>query len=156
MMAVQLRVRDTEERRTSSRRVVAQASTMRAIHPSPIDVTVQDVSRDGCQLSCEADLPLGTPLSIGLAGGGMTRGHIVRRTGQQYGCVFDTVLTPEQLRDAFGAQQVIMPFPAAPWAVPLPEPAMDRWPGAVRAAVLLGGAGLCWAAVATLATALLG
>jgi hypothetical protein len=153
MAAVQLRVTDGTERRVSLRRAVDQASTVRADEARPIDVTVMDVSRDGCRFGCDADLPLGTAVTVGLAGSGMAHGHVVRRDGQAYGCAFDTVLTPEQLVEAFGATDVVPLRASAPWAVPLPAPEIERWSRRRRAGVLIGLALATWAGVVGVALA---
>lgn len=154
MTAVQLRIRDDAERRASPRRIIAQTSTMRTGPGRPLDVTVAELSRDGCQIACTVDLPLGTALSLGLAGSGMARGHVVRRDGDTYGCAFDTALTPEQLIDAFGADEVVARLPATPWAMAMPEPAIEPWPARTRVAMLAGVTIVSWVVIGAISLAL--
>jgi hypothetical protein len=55
---------------------------MRDPSRAPVDVLVRDLSMTGALLEAEADLPVGTLVSLGIAGAGMQFSRVVRNVPQ--------------------------------------------------------------------------
>lgn len=149
MFVARLEVLDADDRRLSDRRPVDLESTVRGFDAQPLDVVVRDFSRTGVGFTSTRDLPLGTEISIGLAGAGATRATIVRRVGDEHGCEFDTPLTPAQAAIAFAISSVVE---FAPAGGVLPSPATaprEKWAVSTRVALLLAGAAGTWAVAVT-------
>lgn len=96
------------DRRGAIRFDVDSPSTLRAPDGKPIDVIVEDFSRTGFRISTEVDLPVGTLISLGLAGAGARVAQILRVRGNRYGCAFMKPLTDAEVAQAFQGQEAIL------------------------------------------------
>ena len=134
-----------DDRRNGSDRVaIGQPSTIRTDNFAPRDIVVEDLSSSGFLFRSDDHLAVGTCFHIGLSGGGMTQARVVRAQNGQYGCEFDVPLTEQQLTLAFTAQSVVPGTFAAYHTAPLVPYREDKWPGAVRVGILVGGGAFSW------------
>lgn len=143
-LLAKVQVLDSAERRAAYRRDVDGGSTVRVSGAFPHDVEVLDFSMTGARFSSPMAFDVGVPISIGLAGAGVSRAWVVRRDGNTYGCEFETPLSPARAALAFGLSSVVQ-F-NAPGELQLgAHPVTTRWPGGVRFGLLLIGAVAAWA-----------
>ncbi|MES2441266.1 MAG: hypothetical protein V4574_00420 [Pseudomonadota bacterium] len=80
---------------------VDQASVARGMDGAPMDVIVENFSRTGFLFTGDADLPVGTLVSIGLSGPGAREASVVRRDGLRHGCEFLVPLPASDMDKAF-------------------------------------------------------
>ncbi|RYD87226.1 MAG: hypothetical protein EOP61_36000 [Sphingomonadales bacterium] len=69
---------------------------------------VEDFSRTGFRFISEADLPIGTLVSLGLSGAGSRAARIVRRRDNVYGCAFMVALSQDDMARAFTGQESVL------------------------------------------------
>lgn len=103
-----------------------------------------DISTDGAGFETERPLPIGTTITIGLAGVGQRKAMIVRQEGKLHGCTFDRAMSHVEVARAGRANTI--PFPRAP-ELAIPEPYIEKWPSRTNLAVVLGGIAASWAIV---------
>lgn len=136
-----------DSRRSAIRRSIDADSTLRAIKSVPMDATVSDLSETGVSVRVNAQLSVGTAISIGLPGIGAYPATIVRVAEDVYGCQFDRPIPPSAVATAFAAT-VVYVGGARPDDDIEPEP--QRWPRPVRLAAYAFGAAVPWAIILTL------
>lgn len=137
-------------RRAAERTPLSVGATIRGSGEGVCDAAVHDLSTTGCQLATEARLTAGAAISIGVAGLGVVPATVVRRVGDRYGCRF---LSPvdQAAVDAAQTARTVVPFDGTLAAMDAaPPPDIARWPLVARAALIVGGASLCWAAIGML------
>ncbi|KQR80201.1 hypothetical protein ASG07_15520 [Sphingomonas sp. Leaf343] len=143
---------DLDERRSSDRRPVLQESTLRdeALRPHP--VLVHDLSCDGCLIESDTPMMLGATIGIGLPGVGRRDATVVRVEGTLHGCSFAGPLSQSAIDQAFAADPVVLgAFSRLSSHLDLSgEPAVERWPAPVRAAIIVGSTVLLWTAILVL------
>ena len=139
------------DRRADARMRIEQASTVRDHQGGPRDVMVDDLSRTGFRCFSAQPLPVGALVRLGLAGAGVASARVTRREGKAHGCEFETPLTPAQLESAFTASNAVRATVGS--AGNDQGASHDNWPGAVRAAIFVGGGAAAWAAVVALVKA---
>lgn len=99
---------ETQETRRAERRAADQPSTLRGTGNSePQDSWVHDVSSTGMRIECRAELAIGEEITVGLAGAGATRAHVVWKRGNEYGCKFEKPLSTEDANQAFQGSPVV-------------------------------------------------
>jgi hypothetical protein len=143
----------SNQRRTRSRAIVAQASTIRAHSTMPVDVHVEDLSQDGFCFTSDVTIPTGTIIGVGLAGAGRASARVAWHDGERHGCVFHPALTNMQIKSAFSHSL------DAPAVAELPSSVWGRQPAVAKSRVtsratpfvrcmLIGTASaLCWIAL---------
>ena len=147
-------IETTDDRRSADRRPVEGASTLRTASRQPHDVVVEDLSQTGAAIRADVTLAIGDMVTIGLPGCGQAAARIVRADPSGYGAEFLAPLSAAEVKLSFGVDPVyVLDRPLVPGAV-LDEPAVERWPGAVRIAVILGATAALWSAIITTALAL--
>lgn len=145
----------SDDRRLGTDRVaIGLPSTVRAGDLNPRDVVVEDLSSSGFRFRSDQPLAIGAMLHVGLVGGGMAQARVVRTDDDQHGCKFVRPLSDEQLREAFSPATVLTGVFPERYATPVIAYEEEKWPGAVRLSVMLGGSALCWAALYQIGTAL--
>ena len=154
-LAAKVFTSDAAERRISERRPVDRSSTVRDRNRSAIDVIVSDISETGCAIETPTELPIGSEVTIGLAGVGTCTATITRRSGNLHGCEFARPIDPTMVQLAFTQDTVVAgPFSSATIADPslvLHEPMVEKWPPAARIALIGGSSLLLWGAIVALA-----
>ena len=75
-----MRIDPTTAVQRAARVTLDRPATMRDPSRAPIDVRVRDLSATGALLEAEAGLPIGTLVSLGLAGAGLQLARVVRET----------------------------------------------------------------------------
>jgi len=92
----------------AERRQADQPSTLREQGSSvPQDSWVHDVSSTGMRIESRAELAVGDEITVGLAGAGATRAHVVWKRGKEYGCQFEQPLSAEDAARAFLGSPVV-------------------------------------------------
>lgn len=108
MLVTKLEILGDIDRRGAIRFDADSPSTLRVPDGRPIDVVVEDFSRTGFRFISEADLPIGTLVSLGLSGAGSRAARIVRRRDNVYGCAFMAALSAEDIERAFKGQESVL------------------------------------------------
>lgn len=108
MLVAKLQILGDIDRRGSIRLDVDSPSTLRAPDGQPLDVVVDDFSRTGFHFTANVDLPIGTLVSLGLAGAGSRAAKIMRRRDNGYGCAFMKSLSHDDIDRAFRGQEAIL------------------------------------------------
>ncbi|WP_296219220.1 PilZ domain-containing protein [uncultured Sphingomonas sp.] len=145
-LTVTAQIVDDDSAQRAERKSIDRASTLRVLESRPYDAHVENLSATGCLLSSSVVLSPGMRIRLGLSGGGVVEGTIIRQLGKQYGCEFLRPLTSEQMQAAFGTGALVHGrFASASEATALP--AAPRWPRSLRAAVMIGLAVLAWVLV---------
>jgi hypothetical protein len=124
---------------------IDRATTLRDQRSQPHDVHVENLSATGCLLWSRVTLAPDARIRLGLSGGGVVEGMIIRRAGSRYGCRFTTPLSNDQLYAAFGPDAVIEGIFDAPVDH---DDGTDRWPLPARGVALIGFATTAWVAIA--------
>ncbi|WP_419828084.1 PilZ domain-containing protein [Sphingomonas sp.] len=88
---------------------LGRPATMRDPSRAPVDVVVRDLSLTGALLEAEAgaDLPVGTLVSLGIAGAGMQMARVVRDTPGGVAVEFMLPLDPRALAATQRARTVV-------------------------------------------------
>ena len=98
----------SQDTRRAERRQADQPSTLREDGgAAPQDSWVHDVSSTGMRIESRADLAVGDAITVGLAGAGATRAHVVWKRGNEYGCQFEVPLSAEDAAHAFQGSPVV-------------------------------------------------
>jgi hypothetical protein len=139
LLVARIEVLGEVDARGAVRFTVDSESTVRGMNGEPVDVAVENFSRTGFLFSGDADLPLGTLLSVGLSGAGTREASVVWRDGARHGCVFLVPIAQRDIEKAFRGQQHVLadleaalgqrseaPVPPQP-EPPLPPPRRPRW-----------------------------
>lgn len=128
MLVARIEVLGEIDERGSARFTVDHDSTVRGMNGLPVDVVVDNFSRTGLMFTGDADLPVGTLVSIGLGGSGVREAKVVRRDGAEHGCEFLVPLPQWAMKAAFRGQDAMvaeieaaLERPRKPGSVP-PEP----------------------------------
>lgn len=137
-----------DERRSAERQAINRPSTLRDERLTACDVYVRDLSETGFNVATDATLTLGSIVSIGLPGHGRASARVIRPVPGGYGCEFFAPIDSGALANVFRGGTVVSMTTAEPMLLPSPEPVVERWPGAVRAAVIVGSSMLLWSAIA--------
>jgi hypothetical protein len=87
---------------------VDQESVVRGMDGVPVDVIVENFSRTGFLFVGDADLAIGTLISIGLSGAGAREARVVRRDGDGHGCEFLVPLPNRDMANAFRGQEALV------------------------------------------------
>lgn len=146
---------DSDDRRSAERQTINQPSTLRDERAQANDVYVRDLSETGFSVATDSRLEIGSVVTIGLPGRGRASAHVVRQVAGGYGCEFTEPLGRAEVMQAFRGGTVIHMTSNAPIAAPLPEPEIERLPGAVRLGVIVGGSVVLWAGVVKVIASLL-
>jgi len=146
---------DSDDRRSAERQTINQPSTLRDERAEATDVYVRDLSETGFSVATDARLEIGSMVTIGLPGRGRASARVVRQVTGGYGCEFNEPLGRFDVLQTFRGGTVIQMTSSAPIAHPLPEPEIQRFPGAVRIGVIVGGSALLWAGLVKAISALL-
>jgi hypothetical protein len=103
-----METQETQDTRRAERRQADQPSTLRGTGSAgPQDSWVHDVSSTGMRIECRAELAIGDEVTVGLAGAGATRAHVVWKKGNEYGCAFEKPLSAEDATQAFQGSPVV-------------------------------------------------
>lgn len=108
MLVARLELVGHGDRRADVRHPVNAASTVRWQDGDPFDVIVIDFSRTGFSFVGDFDVPLGTMVSIGLAGSGLREAEVIWVDESCHGCRFSEPLATEQMAKAFRGQKHLM------------------------------------------------
>ncbi|TCP34074.1 PilZ domain-containing protein [Sphingomonas sp. BK235] len=136
-----------DDRRGAERQPVNQPSTLRGDRVGARDVYVRDLSETGFSVTTDTRLTLGSTVTIGLAGHGRATARVVRQVPGGYGCEFLSPITAGTVTGAFRTDTVIQLTSSEPVELPFADPAIERYPGAVRVGVIVGGAALLWGGI---------
>lgn len=101
MLVARIEVLGEVDERGSVRFTVDHDSTVRGMNGLPVDVVVENFSRDGLLFTGNVDMPIGTLISIGLSGAGAREAKVVRRDGNAHGCEFLQPLPRRVMASAF-------------------------------------------------------
>lgn len=108
MLVARVEVMGEVDARGAVRFTVDHDSTVRGMNGEPVDVVVENFSRTGFLFTGDADLPVGTLISVGLAGAGAREATVVRRDGQQHGCEFLVPIPRRDMANAFRSQDEVL------------------------------------------------
>jgi hypothetical protein len=84
-------------------------TTVRTTDAMPLDASLFDVSRSGCLLSVNADIGIGSVISIGISGIGRVDALVLRNDGDLYGCQFLQML-PNKFVDIIRQSDTVVKF----------------------------------------------
>jgi hypothetical protein len=90
----------------ASRQNLGQWATLRDTAMQPYDIFVEDLSKTGCRVILNLDLPVGSMVHIGIDGAGMRAARIVRGERPSYGCAFEKPLSESDIQLAAIAETV--------------------------------------------------
>lgn len=108
LLVARLEVLGEVDERGAVRFTVDCESTVRGMNGEPIDVAVDNFSRTGFLFTGNADLPVGTLFSIGLAGAGAREAKVVRRDGDAHGCEFLVPIPQRDMANAFRSREDVV------------------------------------------------
>lgn len=145
---------DHDDRRSTERTPINRPSTLRDERAGACDVYVRDISGTGFNVATDAQLSIGSDVTIGLPGHGRATARVVRRVAGGYGCEFVRPLASTTVAQTFRDDTVIRIVSSHPVITPMSEPVIARWPGAARVGVILGGSALLWGMIALAVTRL--
>lgn len=134
----------TDDARSAPRSERRSGATVRSASRIPLEVRLLDISTDGAGFETDRPLPIGTKITLGLAGVGQLKAMIVRQEGKLHGCTFDRAMSHVEVARAGRANTI--PFPRAP-ELAIPEPYVENWPSRTKLAILVGGVVASWAIV---------
>jgi len=143
-MAVSLSARAISDRRISNRTRVGRKAVLR-FSDSFQHIELDDLTGDGCKIETDADLEVGSNLTLGLAGIGRTSARVVWRSGDTYGCLFEAPLSPSSVAAA-NRENVGYLFGVSPAG----EEASThefKWSARHRLLFIIGSSTLLWATV---------
>lgn len=146
---------DKDDRRSAERQPINQPSTLRDEHSRACDVYVRDLSETGFGVATDLRLEIGSTVTIGLPGHGRATARVVRQVPGGYGCEFTEALGRAAILQTFRGGTVMQITSSTPVTVPLPEPEVERYPGAVRVGVIVGTTALLWIAIMRAVAAIL-
>ena len=146
------RARNHAERRSAPRVDFGRPGTLRIGDAPPVEVSVSDLTREGCRLLIDATLEPGQKVQVGIAHLGLTAGQIVWHGAYGYGCKFDVPLAPGAVTRA-SAPSNVTALHGTILPTNLPGP-MKLGPRA-RLAVIAGASVVGWCAVAAVVMMLL-
>lgn len=138
---------DQDDRRSAERQEINQPSTLRDERSHASDVYVRDLSETGFSVATDMRLAIGSIVTIGLPGRGRASARVVRQVNGGYGCEFTEALARADMLQTFRGGTVIHMTTSEPMIAPLPEPDIERYPGAVRIGVIVGTSFLLWAGI---------
>lgn len=105
MLLLRVELLGQVDARGSVRFNVDHASTVRGMNGEPIDVVVENFSRTGFLFEGDVDFPVGSLISVGLAGSGAREATVMRREGRHHGCEFLVPLPMRELENAFRSRE---------------------------------------------------
>lgn len=146
---------DEDDRRSAERTSVNRPSTLRDATQAACDVYVRDISGTGFNVATDAQLTIGSDVTIGLPGHGRATARVVRRVAGGYGCEFARPLASTSVAQTFRGDTVIRLTSSAPIVHPFPEPVIARWPGVARVGVVIGGSAALWGMILVAASRLI-
>jgi hypothetical protein len=141
----------TQFDRGARRRSVQLQATLR-IDGKPVDASIEDLSSSGFSAVLAERLAAGARVQISSPSLGTHQACVVRVDGDLFGFAFDRLL-PQPTVDAAKSVETLHIGPFANDAAEvvalsrdhLAEPSIDRWPGGLRLAILVGGGLSGWA-----------
>jgi hypothetical protein len=145
-LIVTAQIVDDDSSYRAERKYIDRASTLRVLESQPYDAHVENLSASGCLLRSSIALSPGIRIRLGLAGGGVAEGTIIRQFGDNYGCEFVHPLTDAQMQAAFGTDALVRGNFGQATTSPAVE-ATPRWPRPLRATVMIGLAVMAWLTV---------
>ena len=80
-------LRAASERRSGDRTAILRPAVLR-IENLAVEIKVNDLTRDGCRITCGTALAVGADITLGLAGIGQVTATVLWNNGDTYGCVF--------------------------------------------------------------------
>lgn len=92
MASVSFRAVDFD-RRSGDRTSIDRPAVLR-FDGAAVDIRVDDLTRDGCKVTTDATLEIGSQVTLGFAGVGHTPATVIWSDGTSYGCVFAESLPP--------------------------------------------------------------
>lgn len=102
---------DTDDRRETRSRLWLNVPTGMS-DAAVTTVTIHDLSRSGLLIQAEADLPVGSALSIEIPHAGSVDATIVWASGSSFGCQFNAPISDAALSAALAESRVVYPdFP---------------------------------------------
>lgn len=93
-------VDDRPERRASPRTPFGHPAVLQ-FEDQSTQVTICDLTREGCRIETEVELGANMVVSIGIPGIGHTSGRIIWKSDREFGCAFDRSLQPGAITAAF-------------------------------------------------------
>ena len=105
----------------AERSVIGRPGTLRERAKPLRDILVEDLSRTGCRMRSDVEIPAGTRISIGIPGAGMQAARVMRSKGEVHGCAFLLELTDQEVENAM-------------WVNTVPEAAFSALSGRIRSA----------------------
>lgn len=139
--------------RTAERHVIEADATLRSHDQAPVDVLVADLSTTGCLLVCAEPLALDCEITLGITGLGRRKARVVRALDHRYGCEFLAALTDTEVAAALTTPNgTIVHFPIWPLDTASDEdlPCVDKLPGPIRLAVIIGATMAGWSTMIAL------
>lgn len=156
-MALPNRLHQSDERRTVERTTLGRRGVLRLPDSRSIEVTVLDLTRDGCRVETGEPVPAGTNVEIGIGNLGRMKASVMWRSDDGLGCAFDTPLPPGAITAALGPSNIVS-FPAEAAAEVAGAPAIahaGKFKPRTRLMMLVGATALSWIAVGGLIVAVI-
>jgi hypothetical protein len=132
------------DRRTDDRTRIERPAVLR-IADIALDIRVEDLTRDGCKISTDMDLEIGSTVTLGFAGIGRATAQVVRRDAAGYGCIFDetlpsgavTAATRNNVDHFSGSRAIVQPVDVAD----------VKWSPRQQALLVIGATSALWGLV---------
>jgi hypothetical protein len=132
---------------------IDRIATMRDQTKLPVDAVVDDLSRTGCLLTLDREMPTGALVTIGISGIGVRHARISRANHPQYACAFITPINGANIASAISAETLVADVfhSASEEAVRLVAfdgpPIVRKLPIGARAIIIIGGSAVLWSMI---------
>ncbi len=132
--------------RSAERHDLAADATVRGADRIPVDVLVADLSQTGCLFVSTQALPVGSVVTIGIAGVGLREAVIVRNQDVRFGCTFSVPLTEAELGAGLAESETVAFFPSQQSSVAQRETPeqVAKLPRPLRLVALVGLIATSW------------
>lgn len=117
-----------------------------------IEVTVLDLTREGCRVETSERLAEGTGIEIGIGNLGRMKASVMWSSEGSFGCAFDVPLPPGAITAALSPPNIVS-FPADAQE-PASRPFTNKFSPRTRLFLLLGVTAACWLAIGAVVLAL--
>ena len=122
-----MRIEQSSPSARAARTQVDRPATMRDPARAPIDVVLRNLSETGALLEADETLPIGTLVSLGIAGAGIHIGRIARLTPTGMATEFMVPLDPSAVARAKTAETIV--------SIAFPQMEVQNTPASALAAV---------------------
>lgn len=147
------RLSNSDDRRSTDRTELGRRGVLRiGGDPRSTEVTVLDLTREGCRVETDVIVPDNADIEIGIGNLGRMKASVMWRKHDSFGCAFDVPLPPGAITAALGPTNVVALPSESTYAAP--APLTHKFSPRTRLFLLLGASIVCWAAIGAVVLAI--